>query len=211
MLVGRIGITMLCVYLLGVTFRIGGCYHPDPALRDDLPDRGPQVGEPFPSFTLPELSGATMGLVDLVGAPVVLVLAPSLDWSPPTKARLLDLLEAIRSDRGTRVAVLLARDQATSRSATFDRDHRLPFPVLVDDTGMLGRLGLLTAAPDGSGAAVSATFVLDRNGTVRARDTRMQARTWPDAAALLAAARAATTAPGLSPDSAPSPVPAAVP
>jgi peroxiredoxin len=206
MLAGRIGITLLCMYLLGVAFRIGGCHHPEPALRDELPRSGPAVGEPFPAFTLPELSGASMRREDLAGAPAVLVLAPSLDWSPPTKARLLDLVEATRDDRSTRVVVILAADQATPRSATFARDHALPFHVLVDDTGMLDRLRLLMQAPDGTPAATPSTFVLDADGVVRARDTRKSARIWPDASVVLDAARAAA-----SPASPAAPAPAASP
>jgi peroxiredoxin Q/BCP len=194
-LAGRIGITLLCIYLLGVALRIGGCHHPEATLRDELADHGPAVGERFPAFSLPELSGATMSLTDLAGAPAVLVLVPSLDWSPPTKARLLDLVETLRGDRTTRVVVLVAAEQATPRSATFARDHALPFHVLVDDTGMLDRLRLLMEAPDGTAAAVPATFVLDADGVVRARDTRKSARIWPDAPIILDAAHQATAPP----------------
>ena len=49
---GRIGITLLGIYLFGVTLRIGGCYAPDAARRDELPDNGPAVGAEFPPFRL---------------------------------------------------------------------------------------------------------------------------------------------------------------
>ena len=55
---GKIGATLLCCYLLAVALRSGGCYRADAGMRDDRPDTGPRVGEPFPSFTLPDLMPA---------------------------------------------------------------------------------------------------------------------------------------------------------
>jgi peroxiredoxin len=176
---GRIGVTLLCVYLLGVTLRIGGCYAPDAARRDELPDDGPGLGAEFPPFRLQDVSGATIGRDDLRGGPAIVAVVPSLDWSPPTKARLLDLAEALRNRRDIRVVVVLPSAQATPRSATFVRDHRLPFHFLVDDAGLVDTLGLATPAPDGTPAAFPATFVLDDAGRVRFRDVRKNARTWP--------------------------------
>ncbi|TMA73653.1 MAG: redoxin domain-containing protein [Deltaproteobacteria bacterium] len=92
---GKIGATLLCCYLLAVALRIGGCYRAEAGVRDDRPDTGPRVGEPFPSFTLPDLSGTRVALGDFAGRPAVLLFVPSLDWSAPTKARVLDLADAI--------------------------------------------------------------------------------------------------------------------
>ena len=93
---GRIGVTLLCIYLLVVTLRIGGCYRPDAGKHDELPDNGPAVGREFPGFTLHDVSGATVGRDELRGTPAIVIVAPSLDWSPPTKARLLDLAEIVQ-------------------------------------------------------------------------------------------------------------------
>lgn len=177
-LVGRIGITLLCIYLLAVTLRIGGCYAPDPARRDELPGVGPAVGDEFPAFTLRDVSGAQIDRNDLRGAAAVIAIVPSLDWSPPTKARLLDLADALTARRNVRVAVVMSAAQATPRSLAFVRNRRLPFYVLVDDAGLIERLGLTAPAPDGTPAALPATFVLDANGRVRLRDVRKNARSW---------------------------------
>ncbi len=182
---GRIGVTLLCLYLLGVTFRIGGCYGPDLAPRDERHEVGPAVGEPFPTFSLRDVSGAQIGSEQLRGTPAVIVVVPSLDWSPPTKAHLLDLVDAIGTRRDLRVAVILPAAQATPRSLAFVRDRRLPFFVLIDDAGLVERLGLAAPAPDGSAAALPATFVLDADGRVRLRDVRRNARTWLDAPLVL--------------------------
>lgn len=183
--IGRIGVTLLCVYLLAVTVRIGGCYAPEPARRDELASSGPAVGQPFPEFTLRDVSGAEIGTRDLRGARAVLAIVPSLDWSAPSKARVLDLAEAIAKRRDLRVAVVLPKTQATPRSLAFARDRDLPLYILIDDAGLIERLGLNAPAPDGTVAAHSATFVLDAEGNVLLRDTRKDVRTWPTTALVL--------------------------
>ncbi len=177
--VGRIGVTLLCVYLFAVTLRIGGCYAPEPARHDKLPSSGPAVGQPFPEFVLRDVSGVEIASRDLRGARAVLAIVPSLDWSPPTKARVLDLAEAVAKRRDLRVAVVLPAAQASPRSLAFVRDRELPLYVLVDDAGLIERLGLTAPAPDGTPAAHPATFLLDAEGRVLVRDTRRDARTWP--------------------------------
>jgi peroxiredoxin len=187
---GRIGVTLLCLYLLGVTLRIGGCYGPDAAPHDERTGAGPAVGAEFPAFALRDASGATVQRTDLAGGTSVIVVVPSLDWSPPTKAHLLDLADAVRERRDVRVAVIVPATQATPRSLAFVRDRRLPFRVLTDDAGLVEQLGLGAPAPDGTPAALPATFVLDANGRVRVRDVRTNARAWLDADVMLSLANA---------------------
>ena len=181
---GKIGVTFLCCYLLAVTFRIGGCYHPEPLARDETPERGPQLGQPFPSFELPDVSGVRIGNDDLAGQPAVLVFAPSLDWSAPTKASLIDLALALAGRRDLRVAVVMTEAQATARALAFVRDRDMPFYFLIDGKGFTERLGLLTEGPDKTPAAAPALFVLDAAGVVRLRDVRLDPRTWLSAEAI---------------------------
>jgi len=175
---GRIGITLLCIYLLAVTLRISSCYAPELARRDELPNAGPAVGDEFPPFTLHDVSGVAISREMLAGHEAVILVVPSLDWSPPTKARLLDLADAAARRRAVRVAVVMPAAQATPRALGFVRDRRLPFYFLVDDAGLIEKLGLATSAPDGTAAAFPATFVLDGSGRVRLRDVRKQTRSW---------------------------------
>lgn len=176
--IGRIGVTLLCIYLLAVTLRISGCYAPELARRDELPGVGPAVGDEFPAFKLHDVSGVEIGRSELGGSTAVIVVVPSLDWSPPTKARLLDLADALAQRRDVRVAILMTAAQATLRALAFVRDRHLPFYFLIDDVGLIEQLGLATPAPDGTPAALPATFVLDGAGRVRLRDVRKQARSW---------------------------------
>jgi peroxiredoxin len=175
---GKIGTTLLGCYLFVLALRIGSCYQPELRVRDDIPAAGPHVGERFPEFELPDFSGTHIGTRTLAGATAVLVFAPSLDWSPPTKAQLIDLAQAVRGRRDVAVAVILTEAQATPRGLAFARERQMPFYYLVDTDGVIERLGLHTDGPDGTVTTLPATFVLDRHGVVRLRDVRRQARTW---------------------------------
>jgi peroxiredoxin len=190
---GRIGATLLCCYLFAVALRIDGCYRADTQPRDELPAAGPRVGARFPDFELPELGGTRIGTATLAGAPALLLFVPSLDWSPPTKARLLDLAEALAGRRDVRVAVVTTEAQTTPRALTFVRERRTPFTFVIDDGGLVDRLGLRLDAPDGSPTALPATFVLDRDGVVRLRDVRRDPRTWLDPGRVLEALAATST------------------
>ena len=175
---GKIGATLLCLYILGVAVRIDGCYHPDPRPRVDVEGATPQLGEAFPEFDLPDVSGSRIGSGDLRGVAHVIAFVPSLDWSPPSKARVLELAQAFAGRKDARVAVVFTVQQATPRALAFVRDHRTPFYYLVDDSGLADRLGVLMAAPDKTAAARPATYVVDAAGIVRLRDVRADARTW---------------------------------
>ncbi len=186
---GKIGVTLLCLYLVAVALRIDGCYGAEGMVRDELPTAGPHVGEPFPAFTLPDVSGARVALHDLAGRAVIIVFVPSLDWSPPTKARVLDLADAVAGRSDLRLVVILTAPAATPRSLTFVREHRPSAFFLVDDDGLIERLGLQVPAPEDGPVAAPAAFVLDGDGTVVLRDVRRDTRVWLDPGALLAAAR----------------------
>lgn len=186
---GKIGTTFLCCYLFAVALRLGGCYRPDPQARDELPTVGPRVGESFPGFALPDVSGPRIGLRDLAGRPAVLAFVPSLDWSAATKARVVDLAEAVAGRRDVTLAVILTAAAATPRSVTFTREHPASAYFLIDGDGLTEQLGLGAAGPDESRVALPCTFVLDGHGTVVLRDIRRDPRTWLDADAVLAATR----------------------
>jgi peroxiredoxin len=186
---GKIGATLLCCYLFAVALRLGGCYRPDAQSRDELPDSAPRVGETFPDFTLPDVSGPRITLRDLAGRPAVLAFVPSLDWSAPSRARVLDLAQSVAGRRDVTLAVVLTAATATPRSLTFAREHPITAYFLVDGEGLTERLGLAAAGPDETRVALPCTFVLDANGTVILRDVRRDPRTWLDAEAVLAALR----------------------
>ena len=195
---GKIGATLLCLYLLGVVARIEGCYYPVANVRDEAQGAGPAVGAAFPPFDLNDVTGTRVSLGDLRGAPSVLVFVPSLDWSPPTKARVLELADTFAHRRDVRVAVVMTEDQSTGRALSFVRERRTPFYYLVDDAGVSEKLGLAAKNPAGHVTAHTATFVLDANGIVTLRDVRKDARTWLAASVVADAAtsRGAAGAPG---------------
>jgi peroxiredoxin len=191
---GKIGATLLCCYLLAVAVRIGGCYRAEAGVRDERPDAGPRVGETFPTFTLPDLSGTRIALGDLAGHPAVLLFVPSLDWSAPTKARVLDLADAFGGRRDVTLAVILTAGAATPRSRRFAREHAIPAYFLVDAAGLTEQLGIGVPGPENAPVALPATFVLDAAGRVVLRDVRRDPRVWLEPSVILAAT-------GLSPHS----------
>jgi peroxiredoxin len=186
---GKIGATLLCLYLLAVAIRVDGCYSADARVRDELPNAGPQVGDSFPRFALPDVSGLRVTLQDLAGRPAVLAFVPSLDWSAPSKARVLDLAAALAGRRDVTLTVVLTAGAATPRSVRFVREHDTPAYYLVDGDGLTNDLGIAVDGPEGVPVALPATFVLDTSGTVVLRDVRRDPRTWLTPEAIVAAAR----------------------
>jgi len=185
---GKIGATLLCCYLVAVAVRIGGCYGADAGVRNDRPDAGPHVGEAFPAFDARDVSGAHITLQSLAGRPAVLLFAPSLDWSAPTKARVIDVAEALGRRRDLTISVIMTSAAATPRSLRFVREHALPAYFLVDeDATLTERLGIAADGPEGGRVALPATFVLDAAGRVVLRDVRTDPRRWLDPGAILAA------------------------
>lgn len=108
-------------------------------------------GELAPSFSLPDQTGATRTLDDLLaGGRLVLYFYPA-DFSPVCTKQACTLRD--EHDRligkGTRVAGVSSQSQGTH--ARFAEKFRLPFPVLADTDktvsrayGALGPLGLWT-------------------------------------------------------------------
>ena len=90
---------------------------------------------------------------------------------------------------GVSVVAISNEDTATSRKLVADLG--LPFPILSDaDESLLGRLGMLHEHAAGkANAARPATYVLDRDGTVRWLRASKLLRTRPDPAEILAAAK----------------------
>lgn len=65
-------------------------------VRADAPQAVVQVGQSFPDFELPNIDGAPVRLSSLRGQRVLLTFERSLDWSPFTKTRLVELRGALQ-------------------------------------------------------------------------------------------------------------------
>ena len=125
-------------------------------------DAGPPVGSPSPVFSL---TGLQSEAVDLGGpqprATLVFFLAPTC----PVCKKLIPVLNALTRDEGRALRVVLASDGAAPDHLAFVREHgleampyvistelgmtyrvsRLPYAVLLDDTGLVRAKGLVNS------------------------------------------------------------------
>ncbi|MEL6381503.1 MAG: thioredoxin-dependent thiol peroxidase [Cyanobacteria bacterium J06626_18] len=92
------------------------------------------VGEPAPTFELPDAEGKTFRLDDLQGKWVVLYFYPR-DNTPGCTKEACGFRDAYTDYQGKNVVVLgVSTDDAKSHTK-FVTKHSLPFPLLVDEGG----------------------------------------------------------------------------
>jgi peroxiredoxin len=83
----------------------------------------------------------------------------------------------------------MSQTQVDAKARRFIRDHRLePFVFLMDpEDKVIDQYGIRKTRLDEAiekGVPHPTTYILDRNGTVRFKDTRQDYRTWLSAAVL---------------------------
>ncbi len=165
---------------------------------------GLEIGTSAPRFVLPDARGGKLSLDDkLADGPVVLSFYRGA-WCPVCNAELRGLQEALPQIRAFGASLVAISPQAPDASAAFVERLDLGFDVLSDaDQGVIRAYGLQFELPeplrplyermnmdltqhnaDGSWyLPVPATFVLDRDGVVRARhvDPNYRERMKPEA------------------------------
>ncbi len=123
---------------------------------DDLDATTPRVGRPMADFTLPDLQGRPVQLSALRGKVVFINVWAT--WCPPcvqempTIQRLYDTLH----DRGLEVLAISVDALGEQVVRPFMREHRLRFPVLIDDRGTIERLYRTAGVPE--------SFIVDKRG-----------------------------------------------
>lgn len=177
-----------------------------------MPEPGLAVGRRAPGFSLPNAFGEEISLADLLAdGPVVLTFYRGA-WCPYCNLYLRTLHEALPQieRRGARLVAVTPQRPDHSR-AQLERDG-YPFEVLSDlDNRVMqayglyfevpaelsevyrARLGLDLAEYNGPGRyvlPVPATFVIDRDGVIRARFAEVDYRQRMEPGAILAALRA---------------------
>jgi peroxiredoxin len=153
-------------------------------------ESAPQVGEPMPSFHLPDEAGCIVSLDQLLTKSPVAVTFHRGHWCPYCRLNTLALAQAqkeIESEGGKIVAIMPDRQQFTEE---FKTESKARFPILMDmDNGYALSLNLviwvgaelermISAAgwdiPNYQGNAswmlpIPATFVVGQDGEVKAR------------------------------------------
>jgi peroxiredoxin len=149
----------------------------------------PQVGEPMPLFVLPDDAGRMVSLDELLALGPVAVTFHRGHWCPYCRININALARAhkeIATEGGQIVAIMPDRQKFV---ADFKSESNVPFPILTDmDNGyamslnltiwvgaemqkmMEGRQDLPTFQGNNSWMLpIPATFVVDRDGIIKAR------------------------------------------
>jgi cytochrome c biogenesis protein CcmG, thiol:disulfide interchange protein DsbE len=105
-----------------------------PALAFGVPHRG----EAAPNFDLPDVRGGRLALASLRGKPVYLDFFAS--WCGPcnTEAPLLARLDREYRGKGL-VLVGIDEEESAAKAEAFGKRYALPYDVLLDDDGSIGR------------------------------------------------------------------------
>ena len=120
-----------------------------------------QVGKAAPDFALRLLTGQSLRLADLKGKPVLLNFwassCPHCQQEAPVMVRMFERYR----DKGLEVVSINVIWDKADDARRFVETYHLPYPVGLDASGAIGGAYGVDATP--------ATFFIDRNGVVRAR------------------------------------------
>ena len=178
-------------------------------LAEAMPDPGLPVGAQAPDFALPNAFGETVRLQDLLAdGPVVLTFYRGA-WCPYCNLQLRGLRDALPHIEAEGAQLVAITPQRPDHSKQQVEEDGYPFEILSDldddtmrayrllfevpealDTVYKERLGLDLAEYNGEGRLVlpvPATFVIDRDGAIRAAFADTDYRQRPEPAAIVAA------------------------
>lgn len=99
----------------------------------------PAAGESAPEFTALDQDGRTVSLSSLKGKWVLLYFYPK-DDTPGCTKQACDLRDGFTKFKKANVAVYGVSTQSAKSHQEFRAKHRLPFDLLVDEKGELGKL-----------------------------------------------------------------------
>ena len=119
----------------------------------------PHQGFPAPDFSLLTTSGETIRLSDLRGQAVLVHLWAT--WCPPCRAE-MPAIEKVYNEYKDKGFVVLAVDMTyqdkASNIPSFVQEHGLTFPILLDESAIVGRAYQLRSLPS--------SFFITREGII---------------------------------------------
>lgn len=127
------------------------------------------VGDPSPSFELPDAEGNVVKLQDMQGKWVVLYFYPR-DNTPGCTKEACGFRDAYADYQNSNIVVLgVSTDDAKSH-AKFVTKHNLPFPLLIDEGGAIassyGSYGLKKFMGKEYMGITRSTFIIDPKGKI---------------------------------------------
>jgi len=165
---------------------------PESRVRQDV-ETPLAIGERLPPFTLHRLDGRGFTREDLValasGGPLIVTFEQSLDWSPFSKARLLELHDAFAASPDRPIVWVMSDTQINARTRAFIGELGLEDRILFltdPRSGLIRQLGLLEPDPAliAVGVPHPTTLVVDRTAAVRFVDVRRNVQFWLASATL---------------------------
>jgi peroxiredoxin len=172
---------------------------------------GPAVGDRMPEFTLPNDAGQIVSLSSLLQSGPLVVSINRGHWCPYCRLELRALAAHYEDIRRSGAQLVSIMPDVADFTRRYRSEQGLPFPILSDvDLGyslMLGlvfwvgpevkrlydELGVALAAYQRNASfflPIAAKFIVDANGTIRAREVNVEFRQRMDPAAIVAALRA---------------------
>lgn len=119
----------------------------------------PQAGFPAPDFTLRTAEGKTYTLSELKGQAVLVNVWAT--WCPPCEAEMpaIEKMYKEYQDRGFIVLAVNSTFQDDPKEiAPFVKDHKLTFPILLDETSDVSRAYQVRSLPS--------SYFIDRQGII---------------------------------------------
>ena len=130
-----------------------------PSAGSNSAEAAPQAGFAAPDFTLNTPAGETYTLSELKGKAVLVNLWAT--WCPPCRAE-MPAIQKIYDEYKDQGFIVLAIDMTAQDNplniAPFVKEFSLTFPILLDETGEIGRAYQLRSLPS--------SYFIDRNGII---------------------------------------------
>jgi peroxiredoxin len=169
----------------------GAAAKPAAAVPAAIP--GLKVGERAPAFTLKSATGQEVTLSALLTqGKVALAFVRSADWCPFCRKQLQELQQNLAAIEAAGVKVVaLSYDSAATNAAAVAK-LGLTFPLLADEgSKAIDAYGIRNAEAKGRSAGVPhpVLYLLDQQGTIRAKLARDHYRDRPESAEIIAAAK----------------------
>lgn len=124
----------------------------------------PDVGDPAPSFTLPNQDEDPVRLDRFEGDPLVLFFYPG-DFTPGCTREACKFRDAFEDLRGLDAHVVGISQDSPSKHAHFRDKYDLPFPLLSDEDGAIAQ----AYGVDGFLRTRRVTFIIGPDGTIQER------------------------------------------